>query len=565
MAPFENIRNSVRDEIPLQIVFQGGGAKLCALMAVCDVLKEYADEKRSKERLPRIKLTRIGGTSAGAIAAVMLASNRSIDEYIRRLKEIAPKHIQAMKAFKITGYCRVAFGKPFVGSFRLEDVFSELFCTGKEAPKELKDLPVDVEIYATDMYKLSASPTHHAESIPIALANSCRIPYFFSGYASNTLLVDGGLALNLPVDRFKANESTLGSVLGISFGSSFGQSSFKGVRDYTEQLFNAAIQSNVERSIGILGRNNVFFTTTDMNTLDFEVALREGFGEKYELVQLQFRSWLDNKLREIAPNPEPTSNASPFVYPILTNAPWASAVVEELNERARSDRFTNASAVASFDTAILDKNGEFAGRYRSRFRTKYRVVKKSHILAFDFQAGNTGATFSDLKLRIMVHDAQGRALKFATHVQELPVESELRSFRMYLLFDTALLPETPNQPFSVVCEYEVDDPFPNLGSRPEFLSITRVDGVADEMIIAAAFPSKKLRKNHEFADMAATDAQRRRSAGYDGDTAHVPSTALDPGDFISELGLTTGTEHYSFHCRKATGVGQGEAIGFIVE
>jgi predicted acylesterase/phospholipase RssA len=57
----------VSKKMPLQIVFQGGGAKLCALMAVCDALREYEEKSY-------IQIKRVGGSSAGAIAAVMFAS-----------------------------------------------------------------------------------------------------------------------------------------------------------------------------------------------------------------------------------------------------------------------------------------------------------------------------------------------------------------------------------------------------------------------------------------------------------------------------------------------------------
>ena len=45
--------------IPIQVVLQGGGAKICVLMAVCDVLKELEADKR-------IQITRAAGSSAGA-------------------------------------------------------------------------------------------------------------------------------------------------------------------------------------------------------------------------------------------------------------------------------------------------------------------------------------------------------------------------------------------------------------------------------------------------------------------------------------------------------------------
>jgi predicted acylesterase/phospholipase RssA len=72
--------------VPLQVVFQGGGAKLCHLMAVCDVLKDY-------EASGRIRVTRAAGSSAGAIVAVMLASTNPISEYKVRVTQTAARFI----------------------------------------------------------------------------------------------------------------------------------------------------------------------------------------------------------------------------------------------------------------------------------------------------------------------------------------------------------------------------------------------------------------------------------------------------------------------------------------
>jgi len=70
----------------------GGGARLCLLMAVCSVLE--ADR--------RIQVTRMAGSSAGAIAAAMLASEKKIETYIADLKRIAPKISRSTSDIKIS-------------------------------------------------------------------------------------------------------------------------------------------------------------------------------------------------------------------------------------------------------------------------------------------------------------------------------------------------------------------------------------------------------------------------------------------------------------------------------
>jgi hypothetical protein len=62
--------------VPIQVVFQGGGAKLASLMAVCEVLQD-------SQKAGKIEITRTAGSSAGAISAVMLVSSKSVKDYYK--------------------------------------------------------------------------------------------------------------------------------------------------------------------------------------------------------------------------------------------------------------------------------------------------------------------------------------------------------------------------------------------------------------------------------------------------------------------------------------------------
>lgn len=73
--------------VPIQVVFQGGGAKLASLMAVCEVLQD-------SQKAGKIEITRTAGSSAGAISAVMLVSSKSVKDYYKpRLKIIGIKSL----------------------------------------------------------------------------------------------------------------------------------------------------------------------------------------------------------------------------------------------------------------------------------------------------------------------------------------------------------------------------------------------------------------------------------------------------------------------------------------
>jgi NTE family protein len=275
-------------ETPLQLVFQGGGARLCALMAVCEYL----------QKSDKIKLTRVAGSSAGAIAAAMLASKLPISEYKLKLQAIGNALRPNLNVCRYFGALRVAQGGRYFKSISLENIFNDLFCKDTNL-KLVGDLPIDAELYFTDLYTLRSRSSEKSESLPKALAKSCRFPFAFVGYSDGVTEVDGGLALNLPVDHLKADESQRGSVIGVSFAESIPHEGQSSLLSYTQQLFSAAIQSGVNRSEFILGKQNVFYAETTINTFDFEDALDYGLGAGFRDVKSQFKKWLDIWLKTI--------------------------------------------------------------------------------------------------------------------------------------------------------------------------------------------------------------------------------------------------------------------------
>src|SRR5690348_13880652 len=100
--------------IKIQVVFQGGGAKLCLLMAVCNVLADF-------EKDNRIKVTRVAGSSAGAIAAVMFASKKALETYKSEVKSIGRRLIDAMRIHRYRGFYRAFRGDPYYKELNLEN------------------------------------------------------------------------------------------------------------------------------------------------------------------------------------------------------------------------------------------------------------------------------------------------------------------------------------------------------------------------------------------------------------------------------------------------------------
>jgi predicted acylesterase/phospholipase RssA len=556
----QSIAASGNEPFKIQVVFQGGGARLCALMAVAEVLQEFATPKQNEPA--RISIGRLAGTSAGAIAAVMLATpKKSLAEFRKTAKEVGLKYLVELKPASWWNYVRVVRGYSLYDRNLLLKCFHELFRDG--APT-VNDLRPQTEIYYTNIYSLRSQKAGQDEAVASALAKSCRIPVAFAGFNSDNHDVDGGLALNLPVDNILAAESTTGRVIGISFKSESEPPAATNIIGYVKHLFGAAVQTNVNRSVSQIGGKNVFTIRTDIGTFDFAAALDRGLGVEYDNIKYQFRDWLIQWLNDARP---PFSGAQRFIRPSLSSSPLPASVIRELEDRFRSEPFTHGEVVGAYDVALLDGEGNFTGRYRSKVYNRIRIKKRTNILTFDFQTGKSGAKFSDSKFGFMVVDKNLTPLKFSGHVQERTLEADvLRSFRLFLFFDETLIPEAQNQPYAIELQYEVDDPFPGLAAHGDGLTLTRPSGGADSMTVAAAFPRKILPLNHRIVDMATLSPDEMKRVNYDPDPTDilVPSQEASQIDLLTHMDLEHLPEMYVIVGRILLNAEQGACFGFAL-
>src|SRR5258708_2197430 len=80
--------------VNVQLAFQGGGAKICDLLAAAEVVEQLWNDGR-------LNVTRVAGTSAGSIVACILGSDKSAASFKQLLegnardylKKIVPDHI----------------------------------------------------------------------------------------------------------------------------------------------------------------------------------------------------------------------------------------------------------------------------------------------------------------------------------------------------------------------------------------------------------------------------------------------------------------------------------------
>jgi predicted acylesterase/phospholipase RssA len=524
-------------------------------MAVCDVLKRL----HGKE----LEVTRVAGASAGAIAAVMLGAPDSMDTFRERIKRIGSTHLKKFKTSVTFGALRVARGAPYFSKASLTDIFDELFCQSSRL-RLLNELKPPVEVFFTDLYSLKPRSAKSDEAIPLALAQSCNFPFAFVGYKAGNTAVDGGLSHNLPVDDFKRDESRMGRVLAISFATSFAAAGPSDLLQYAQLLFSAAIQGGVARSIDLLGATNVFPIETQIGTFEFEKALTVGLDTEYNLVVLQFESWLRAWLRSgeavpVSAGPEP-------VRPVLSSFAMPAAFVREIDRIQKFEIGTKAKEIAGYDTAIFDDAGTFTGLFRSRFISLIEITRPVHLLQYDFEIGRTG-TFLSTEMQCSVMNNTGVPLGFSTDVQELTAaDSPRRHFRVYLTFEPALTPDSVGQPYRVELQWKASETYPEMGRKGEASSLIRWQGPADTVRLAVAFPRAVLGARQTVRDISTLSPDQLRAVDYhlEGETL-IASAELPFAEAAEGLRLEGEVGRYLVVGRRAKDIQQGEGIGFVIE
>ncbi len=293
--------------IKLQIAFQGGGAKLAGLLAVVEVLQEL-------ERAGEIEVTRVSGTSAGAIAAAILACDLNVktitlalsnqgNEYVNRIIPSSKYPRSQGKIPKIRMFSDVIRSRPMGDVQALRTVLEELFT--KE--KNLKGLTIRKTLFvvSADLRKNEKRVvefTSFNNSLFDVIVDSCALPIFFrtSQHLGGSSLVDGGLVENLPIGELikDKDEFEHGKAFAVSFESNDTNFNADNFLKYSLELLNTAIINSCKRSVQLVGESNVFSIKTDINTFDFNKALKIlPSSDEYNKIKDDARAWFVNSIQ----------------------------------------------------------------------------------------------------------------------------------------------------------------------------------------------------------------------------------------------------------------------------
>jgi predicted acylesterase/phospholipase RssA len=263
--------------MPVQLVLQGGGAKLIALLAAMEAVEEL-------EAQGRIAVTRLCGTSAGAIAACLFAARvpmkearKSFESHFKgKIKDLFP--IPSNKSFLYSTYKEKTIWETEPILKFLETIFGN---------KKLAELVVPAAVVVSDLSNArplilsSWDKGEQGRRVADALLDSMALPFFFRIWRDDgPVLVDGGISNNLPssvlldvdVSHLSLEERLQqGEIFGLTFPKEAAQP-ISGAKDFTVALIGTAIDTAADRERARLG-GRLHEIRTSLTTLDFEEAL----------------------------------------------------------------------------------------------------------------------------------------------------------------------------------------------------------------------------------------------------------------------------------------------------
>jgi predicted acylesterase/phospholipase RssA len=419
---FVSRRPIVMTPVPIQLAIQGGGAKLTYLIAALEALQQL-------EREGVLRVTRIAGTSAGAIAGALYAAR--VDMHRVRDTFVAERHA-LLRAFPSAGATlrdawRLFTRRPLWDAAPLRRILGRLL-----APCEtFRDFEIPLVVVAADLS--NAQPVTYSrpdDPLLASIMDSAGIPFLFRAVPHDgeeyRVVVDGGVCDNLPCELLESSVAE-GEVVGITFSVARDGAVLTTFPDYVRALVDTAINASVLRAQMQLGPNALVLRAPG-TSFDFRRALDAASGAEYRETQLLAESWFRayaaRRAKVAAAEP------SPRTFPEDT-----AASLRRMYERQQEPVLFEFLSVRMIVTAASESRGADNIRHEIVFRATTHPVHCYRILL-------TPASASDpRKTHCEAFDVDGDPIPF----ELVPVGR-----REYLLFfATPVAPDDPRAPVTL--------------------------------------------------------------------------------------------------------------------
>ncbi|PYQ26984.1 MAG: hypothetical protein DMF56_21780 [Acidobacteria bacterium] len=401
--------------IPIQLAIQGGGAKITYLLAALESVQ-------SLEREGLLRVTRIAGTSAGAIAGALYAAG--VD--MRRARDAFESDRDALlRAFPAAGVARWAWKlvtrRPFWNAAPLRRWLTKLL--GER--ETIGDLDIPLIVVASDLTNMRPC-VYDAPGEPLVscIMDSAGIPFFFRtapspAHGNSRVVVDGGICENLPAEEL-TNAPADGEIVGITFSASRPRAPLNSFAAFTGALLETAMNASVMRARSELGANN-FVIHTEAGSFDFRRAFDAGLGAEYRetrlLAEKFFRDYVERANRPAGTTAFPQRRLSDVTGVLRT-------MYERQHEPVRFEVLSVRMIVTGASQARAGRRGPDDIRHEIVFRASEQPIHCYRIKL-------TPAAAPELqKSQCEVFDRHVSAVEFDL----VPIPDDSGEAREYLLF-----------------------------------------------------------------------------------------------------------------------------------
>jgi predicted acylesterase/phospholipase RssA len=268
-AESSSARNAVPESTgnPRALVMKGGSVKGLAYVGALEELDKY------------YSFNWFVGTSAGAIAAVLLAAGYTTSELEEILSKKNFKDFLDAPIYKWPS--NLYFYKGIFQARAFTSWIAKLVAEKLESPVPvlLKDLPRRVTLYASTRGKKALvfdSQDPQTADVPVSHAVRCSmaIPYFFTPeYRNGARVVDGGMQNNFPVDVLLQSDPGV-KFVGLYLGPAIYEEEVK-EPSLLQDLFSIWLDASDLEALREHHKDTVIIDPRPVSTVDFNISEEE--------------------------------------------------------------------------------------------------------------------------------------------------------------------------------------------------------------------------------------------------------------------------------------------------
>ncbi len=279
-----------RSNVRIQLAIQGGGARLAALLPAIEVIQDY-------ERRGVIEITRVAGSSAGAIAAAIIAGGVSAADLKERFEQQPPAYWEGIfpppslwrATWRVLRH-KAVFELDALRELLRKKIFDPADDRTIESPRPESARPAPQLFVVVANLNSGRMEARSSGGLIDALLDSCAVPFVFRGVSSGSAYIDGGLLANLPSEVLsEGNSMEYGPILGLAFKDRPFEPP-RALFPYIYRLLEAPLFHSVARAKKQLGAA-LHEIKTDLRMLDFG-AIPKSLRREYEATKVQTEHWL---------------------------------------------------------------------------------------------------------------------------------------------------------------------------------------------------------------------------------------------------------------------------------